>query len=115
MDWTNVLEIAIVLLIVFVSGVLLQLFRVLGSINKLIKEMRQEIIPSLNSLRTTIDAVNNELSRFDEIVGSVQEVTDKVSSTTRVAQEIISSPLIKIASFSFGAKKALSSLFKRKE
>lgn len=114
MNWTPMIEVAIILLIVFIIGVLVQLFRVLGSLNRFIKDTREEIIPSLNSLRSTIEAVNNELSRVDEIVGSVQEVTEKVSSTTKVAQEIVSSPLIKIASFSFGAKKALGSLFKRK-
>jgi len=50
----------------------------------------------------------------DDIVESVQEVTDKISSTTRIAQEAISSPLIKIASYSFGARKALKSFLKKK-
>jgi len=114
MDLSLITGIGLLLLLIVGIGVLVQLFRVLGGINRFLDEARREIVPALNKLQTTIQEINTELARVDDIVESVQEVTDKISSTTRIAQEAISSPLIKIASYSFGARKALKSFLKKK-
>lgn len=114
MDWGVVLNIALVVLVIFGIAILAQLFRMLGSLNNLVKSINKEVSPLLTKLQTTIDDVNSELERVDEIVASVAEVSEKVQVTTRIAQEVISSPLIKLASFSAGTKKALASLIGRK-
>lgn len=110
-----ILTILAIVLVFFISSVLLQLSRTLNSLNELIIDVKAEVTPLLTELQTTLDQVNDELSTVDDIVRSMQEVSDKVNATTTVAQEVISSPLIKIASFSAGAKKAISSLAKKKE
>lgn len=115
MNWYIVLYVALTILALIVSAVLLQLWKTLNSLNALIMDVRSEALPLLSGLKMTLDQVNNELETVDDIVSSVQEVSDKVNATTIVAQEIISSPLIKLAGFSAGVKKALSTLAKRKE
>lgn len=114
MDWGIVLNIALVVLVIFAIAILAQVFRVLGNLNNLAKGVSEEIPPLLAKLQTTVDDINTELERVDEIVASVAEVSEKVQATTRLAQEVVSSPLIKLASFSAGTKKALSSLLGRK-
>lgn len=106
----------IVLIILAAAGALALVFLALmfANVSRFIKEVRTEIIPSLHLLQETIEEVNGELAKIDSIMASVQGVTDKVNSTTKVAQDIISSPLIKLASFSFGAQKAIGRLIKRK-
>ncbi len=110
-----VLTVLAVVLVFFIGSVLLNLAKTLNSLNALIIDVRSEVTPLLSELRTTLCQVNNELTTVDDIVKSVQEVSEKVNAVTAVAQEIISSPLIKLASFSAGAKKAVSTLLKRRE
>lgn len=118
MNWPLVLNTALVVaavaLAVFFILVLIQLTKTLNSINEFVKEINRDVPPLLTKLQTTIDEVNDELGRVDEIVQTVQEVSEKVSVTTKIAQEIVSSPLIKVASISAGAKKAIDTLMGRK-
>ena len=65
-------------------------------------------------LQITVDEVNSELARVDKIVESAENLSQTVDSTTKVAQEIISSPLIKLAALSAGIKKAFGTLSKNK-
>lgn len=119
MNWPLVLNVILVVvataLAVFFIMVLNQLTKTLSSINEFVKEINRDVPPLLTKLQTTIDEVNDELGRVDEIVQSVQEVSEKVSVTSRIVQEIISSPLIKVASFSAGAKKAFDTLVGKKQ
>jgi len=104
--WT-ILTIAAVAVAVFIVLVLWQLFGILGRV-------KQEITPILRKLEKTIDEVNQDLARVDDIIKTGEEVVDKVSATTKIAQEAISSPLIKLVSMGAGVKKAYESLRGRK-
>lgn len=110
----QVMDIAIILLIAATILMLLFLVRLISGISRFVNEARTEIMPSLHKLQDTIEEVNGELAKVDLIMQSVQGVTDKVSATTKVAQEVISSPLIKIASYSFGAQKAIGRFLRKK-
>ncbi len=110
-----ILVILAAILTLFFVYVLIQLSKTLGSINELIKDVNKQVPSLLEKLQITIDEVNSELGQVGEIVKSVEEISDKVNTTTNVVQEIISSPLIKLASFSAGAKKAISTLIKEKK
>lgn len=116
MNWSIVLNIviaiAIAVLTVFICIVAFQLSRTLGSLNHLIKDIDEEVTPMIAKLQVTVDEVNSELERVDEIVESAQNLSRKVDTTTKVAQEIIASPLIKLAALSAGIKKAVGSLTK---
>ncbi len=109
-----VLTILAAVLVFFICMVLLRLSRTLESLNSMIIDVQAEITPLLSELRVTIDQVNSELNTVDEVVQSVQEMGDKVTATATVLQEIIASPLIKVVSFSAGAKKAIGSLLRKR-
>lgn len=117
MNWSLVLNtvvvIAVVVLVGFIGLVSVQLFRTLGSLKKLSDEVEREIKPMAQKLQTTIDGVNQELSRVEGIVKSAEGLSKKVDATTKVAQEMISSPLIKVAALSAGIKKAVGALVKK--
>lgn len=118
MNWYFVLYLVISLLaailVSFICLALMRLARTLDSLNGLIIEVRTEIIPLLGELRTTLDQVNNELDTVDEIVQSVQDAGERVTATANLLQKIISSPIIKVASFSAGAKEAINVWMKQK-
>lgn len=110
MNWSLFFDLALLLLAVFLAVfiglVLFQLFNLLRLINR-------EIKPTLSRVQTLIEEVNTELERTGEIVKQAQAVSRKVDTTTKIAQEIISSPLIRLAALGAGLRKALSTLTKR--
>lgn len=110
MNWSlvlnGVLVVAVVVLVGFIAPVLIELWQ----ISRIVKK---ELSPLISKLNTTIDEVNTELSRVDGIVQSAERVSKTVDSTTKAAQEVISSPLIKLVSISAGIKKALSTFGKK--
>ena len=63
----------------------------------LISQTATRIIPLLDKADVTVDAVNAEILRVDGIVTQIEEVSGTVSSTTRVATELIRSPVSKAA------------------
>lgn len=118
MNWSLaldfVLTIAIIVLIVFVITVLVQLTRTLSSLNQFIKDTDRGLIPALEELQLLLKRANGELGRIDEIVSSIQDISDKVQTTMRIAQDIVSSPLIKVASLSAGTREAIRKFIGRK-
>lgn len=82
------------------------LFRVLESTKMLIDGIRQETVPLLGEVTTTVSSVNKELERVDgmlEAAGNIVRSAERVSS---VVEGAVSSPLIKLASFGAGAARA---------
>lgn len=110
-----VLMVSLIALAASIIYILLKVSRTLSNANKLIDDVSTEIGPILAKIQMTVDEVNLELGRVDEIVRVVQDVTDKVQLTASLTQEVISSPLIKLASFSAGTRKAMSNLMGREK
>ncbi len=94
------------LLALFLALVLVNLFRLLESVKILIDGIRQETVPLLGEVRTTVTSVNKELERVDgmmESAGNVMKNVERVSS-------VVSSPVIKAAAFSAGVSRAIRRL-----
>lgn len=96
---TIILTLSAVVLVFFLSMVLYRVASILSRVDA-------EVTPIIKRLETTIDEVNLELARLDEIVKAGESVAEKVNATTRLAQEAIASPLIRMISLSAGVKKA---------
>ncbi len=109
----TILTLCAILLTGFIVYVLIQLSRTLKSINTLLEEMQKTIPSMLEKLDKTITNVSNEAERVEEVMKSVEEISGKVTATAEIVREFISSPLIKIASLSAGAKKAINTLLGR--
>lgn len=102
-----ILTIAAIAVAVFLVAVLWQLFGILGRV-------KQEVTPILRKLEKSIDEINQELARVDDIIKTGESVVDKVNATTKIAQEAISSPLIKVVSMGAGLKKVFDSMRRKK-
>jgi uncharacterized protein YoxC len=90
----------------FLSAVLLNVFRNLESTKQTIDGIREETVPLLAEVRTTVTDVNRELDRADGIVESTANIVGSVERLTAVVEKTVSSPLIKLVAFSAGAAKA---------
>jgi len=62
------------------------------SLKTLAQHLDAQVVPLLEKADVTIDAVNAELLRADAIVSRIEEITDRVESTTRTVQGVANAP-----------------------
>ena len=91
---------------VFTAWVLFKLVEMLGITNKFLDEVRVETIPLMTRFQTTMDHVNTELERVDGILTAVEGIAVKANSATKVVQEVVTSPIVKLVGVGAGAGKA---------
>ena len=115
MDWTAVLEAALSFFLVIIAlasaFVLLKIGGTFGRINTFLKRLDQEVIPLLSRLQITMDEVNSQLGKADDMMGTLVDVTERVETTTRALQMAITTPVKKVAGLSAGVSEALTSLW----
>ncbi len=80
------------------------------NLNKLILILEKETTPILSNLQRTLEQLSNEIDKTVDIIDDVHMVSQKVNTTINIIQEIFTSPLIKLAGLSAGAKKAIQAL-----
>src|SRR5438094_10182878 len=61
---------------------------------------------ALTQVHVSLDGVNLQLARLDTITSHAQMVTANVANLTTVVTAAASSPLVKVAAFSYGVRKA---------
>ena len=108
-----VLTVAVLVLVWYAISALIQLKKTLENVDSLVCNVNERICPLLTDMDVVVNKVDSELGRLDEIVSTVRDISDKVNATTRVVHEVISSPLIKAASVSAGARGAIKKLVGR--
>lgn len=92
----------------FLCVVLLNTFRVLESTKMTIDAFRQETVPLLREVKTSLEKTNRELDRVDTMLTSATEIVGRVEKLTGLAQEAAASPLVKVISFGAGLRKGMS-------
>lgn len=96
---------------------LLRLAGLFGQLTTMVGDVDREVVPILNRLQTTVDEVNSELGKIDEITGTVVTVTGTLEHTTVAMQNAVSAPIKAAASVSAGVSEAFSTFLggRRKE
>jgi uncharacterized protein YoxC len=102
------------LLVLFLALVMVNLFRVLEATRTLIDGIRQETVPLLSEVTTTVTSVNKELDRADGMLESAGNIVRSVERVSAVVEQAVSSPLIKMVAFGAGASRAVRRLRKEK-
>lgn len=92
---------------------LLRTARVLTRVDKLLGDLDQEIVPLLNKTGTTVDEVNSELARVNEITQAVVDMTQKMESMAGSVENVVTKPARKVAGFGAGVSQAISSFLRR--
>ena len=96
------------LLVAFLCYVLFNTSRVLESTKMTIDEMRQETVPLLREVRTSVEKTNRELDRVDGMLKSAGNVVERVERLSGLVEQAAASPLVKIISLGAGLKGAVS-------
>ena len=100
--------IAFVLLVGLLAVPLLKLGKVLDEARRLVGSVTDETVPLINEVTTTVGLTNHQLERVDTITAGVQQVTTNVSALTSLFAATLGSPLVKVAAFSYGVRRAMS-------
>jgi uncharacterized protein YoxC len=99
--------VAFVLLVGVLAVPLVKLGRVMDETSKLVSGVSDQTVPLLGEVTTSVNHVNVELQRVDAITANVQEVTGNVSALTAVFATTLGSPVVKVAAFSYGVRRAM--------
>ena len=94
-------------LVCFIAYGLVKLGKVVGETGKLVSGVTDQTVPLLNEVTTSVVHVNVELERVDAITANVQSISGNVSALTGVFAATLGSPVIKVAAFSYGVRRAL--------
>ena len=120
MEWDAgaIMKIAIgVFFVLFGVGIAFALFR-LGTVFKrtssILADANTQVIPLLTRVGTTLDGVNAELGKVDQITGSVAEIMKTAEQTTTAVHGAIAKPIRKIAGVAAGVSAGVSSFLTRR-
>ena len=107
-----VAAVAWAVLVLILGLVFVNLFRVLESTKMLIDGIREETVPLLSEVKTTVSGVNRELERADGLLESAGHIAKSGERLAHVVEQAVSSPLIKVIAFGAGASRAVRRLRK---
>ena len=87
--------------------VTLKLARTMSITNRMLDDIRKQVVPLMGKLQTTMDHVNTEMGYVDGVLAAVERLAERADSMTKAAQSLFSSPLVKVLTLGMGARKAL--------
>jgi uncharacterized protein YoxC len=96
------------LLVLFLGYVLVKLGSVLRSTEELVDGVTERTVPLLGEVTTSVVQVNGQLERVDAITSKVQDVTTNAASLSALFAATLGGPLVKVAAFTYGVRKAAS-------
>ena len=94
--------------VVVLCVVLVKLGRILEETQRLVSGITDKTLPLLGEVTTSVVRVNHELTRVDAITANVQSMTGNLSSLTSLFAATLGSPVVKVAAFSYGVRRAAS-------
>ena len=93
-------------LVLFLCLVLVNTFRVLESTKMTIDAMREETVPLLREVKTSIEKTNREIDRVDIVSESAGRIVGRVERLSGLIEEAATSPIVKLIALGAGVKKA---------
>jgi uncharacterized protein YoxC len=97
---------AFVLLVGLLAVPILKLGRTLDEATLAIRKAHEGAGPILTSAQATVEQVNGQLERVDGITANAASVSSNAAALSSIVASTVGGPLIKIASFSYGIRKA---------
>jgi uncharacterized protein YoxC len=102
--------IAFVGLVGFLAVPLVKLGRTFDGATASLKELTDHTVPVLDETATLVASSNTQLENIDTVTTAAAQVSENVSALTSLFAATVGSPMIKVAAFSYGVRRALSGL-----
>ncbi len=97
--------------------VLVRVLDALGALRREVDALRSETKPLLAEMRLSTDEARSamaiarsDLERFDRVIGSAEAISDAMEGSGRVARNLFSAPVIKVAGLATGTSRAVRRL-----
>lgn len=94
-------------LVAFLCAALVKLTRLLSEATKVVEDFGRRTGPVLDDMAATVERANAQLDRVDEITANVATTTEDLSSMTALTRSVVTGPLVKAASISYGVRRVL--------
>ena len=91
-------------LVLFLCLVLANTFRVLESTKMTIDAMREETVPLLREVKTSIEKTNREIDRVDIVLESAGSIVGRVERLSELIEEAATSPIVKLIALGAGVR-----------
>ena len=118
MEWSDVLKLALSIFLIAtglgLSYLFLRMAGVFGRLGVSVTRLTDEVVPILNKAQTTVDGVNLELARVDEIMKTAVGATKGAEKTVQTVSSAVTSPVRKLSGFAAGAREAVATLRARR-
>ena len=118
MDWSDVLKLALSIFLIVtglgLSYLFLRMAGVFGRLGSSLTRITDEVVPILNKAQTTVDGVNLELARVDEIMKTAVGATKGAEKTVQTVSSAVTSPVRKLTGLAAGAREAVATLRARR-
>jgi predicted PurR-regulated permease PerM len=93
----------------FFAFVLVRLAEVLKETTRLVAGITQETVPLLEQITETVRTGNGELEKVAAITDNVSTMSSNITGLVSTATSAVGGPLVKVASFSYGVRAAITS------
>ncbi|MDA8372357.1 MAG: DUF948 domain-containing protein [Nocardiopsaceae bacterium] len=94
-------------LVAFLCVALVKLTRLLSETTKVVAEFGERARPMLDDVASTVERTGASLDRVEEITTNIATTTEDVSTMTALTRSVVTGPLVKVASFSYGLRRVL--------
>ena len=108
------LDVALIVLCAVAVWGIVELVGAARSMRRLSEDLNGQLPPLIDRANTTLDNINAELARMDGVVTQLEEVSDRVNSTTRAAQGMVEAPAAAVSGFAEGIRSFFSVLAGRR-
>lgn len=97
-----------VMLVLVIAVPIIKLGRTVDETTKLVANLNERATPLIADLNVSVQQVNAQLDRVDAITANAQAVTSNVAAFTSLFAATLGGPVVKVAAFSYGVRKAVS-------
>ena len=100
--------VAFVVLVCLLAVPILKLGRTLDEATITLRKVDEAVGPLLLNANTAIQQVNVQLEHTQQIAQNAQAISTNVASVTALVSGVVSGPVVKLASLSYGLRRALT-------
>jgi methyl-accepting chemotaxis protein len=113
---------AVLLIVLYIVLIALAGFAIWGvrevvaaarSVRRLSDELNETAPPLIERAGATLTSIDSELKRINGVVSQIEEVSDRVTSTTRAAQDFVDAPVAAMTGLADGARRFFQVLFRK--
>jgi len=114
----EVVDIALAIFLILVGAgiawVCLELGATLQRLSAFIKGTQEEVLPVVNKVGTTVDHVNAQMEKLDQITDSAVDAADSADTAVRAVSFAVTKPVQKVTGFAAGVSHGVADFKTRK-